>query len=131
VICIAVGLFGAAGFIRSSNEIGASGQQSQADVVRTLREEKSKVLDDPAVVPRFTGMPVSPGAEGVIRSSQKQPQSPKGTATEPVYYCGAMTKKGTPCTRRVKIKGTFCWQHASKSIVKASGNGIDDISEAR
>lgn len=29
------------------------------------------------------------------------------------YYCGAMTKKGTPCSRRVKTKGK-CWQHAGK-----------------
>ena len=29
---------------------------------------------------------------------------------EPIYYCGAETKKGTPCTR--KVKGNVrCWQH--------------------
>lgn len=27
-----------------------------------------------------------------------------------IYYCGAPTKKGTPCSRRVKTKG-YCWQH--------------------
>jgi len=30
---------------------------------------------------------------------------------EPVYYCGAATKKGTPCSRRVKRLGERCWQH--------------------
>lgn len=30
--------------------------------------------------------------------------------TEEVYYCGAMTKKGTPCMRQVKGGGR-CWQH--------------------
>ncbi|HEX6123922.1 MAG TPA: hypothetical protein VFZ23_00975 [Pyrinomonadaceae bacterium] len=44
----------------------------------------------------------------------KQLQAPPGSSTEPVYYCGAMTKKGTPCTRRVKTKGR-CWQHKGKS----------------
>lgn len=30
--------------------------------------------------------------------------------TEAIYYCGAETKKGTPCTR--KVKGNIrCWQH--------------------
>lgn len=30
--------------------------------------------------------------------------------TEAAYYCGAETKKGTPCTR--KVKGNVrCWQH--------------------
>jgi hypothetical protein len=42
----------------------------------------------------------------------EQPQPQKRTSDEPVFYCGAITKKGTPCTRRVKTKGTLCWQHA-------------------
>jgi hypothetical protein len=30
--------------------------------------------------------------------------------TQPVYFCGAETKKGTPCSR--KVKGNVrCWQH--------------------
>jgi hypothetical protein len=32
------------------------------------------------------------------------------TATESVYICGARTKKGTPCSRRVHAIGR-CWQH--------------------
>jgi hypothetical protein len=32
------------------------------------------------------------------------------TISEPSYYCGAQTKKGTPCTRKVKGGGR-CWQH--------------------
>jgi len=29
---------------------------------------------------------------------------------DPIYFCGAETKKGTPCTR--KVKGNIrCWQH--------------------
>jgi hypothetical protein len=30
---------------------------------------------------------------------------------EAVYYCGAVTKKGTACSRRVKHPGERCWQH--------------------
>jgi hypothetical protein len=32
------------------------------------------------------------------------------TESEPVYFCGAQTKKGNPCTRKVKGGGR-CWQH--------------------
>ncbi len=40
---------------------------------------------------------------------------PDGAADEePVYYCGALTKKGTPCTRKVKGGGR-CWQHKGMS----------------
>ncbi|MFN6964114.1 MAG: hypothetical protein ACK4S4_10155 [Pyrinomonadaceae bacterium] len=31
-----------------------------------------------------------------------------------VYYCGATTKKNTPCTRRVKNRGDRCWQHVGR-----------------
>jgi hypothetical protein len=30
---------------------------------------------------------------------------------EPVYICGAHTKKGTPCRRRVHAAGERCYQH--------------------
>lgn len=36
-----------------------------------------------------------------------------GAAQETVYFCGAETKKGTPCTRRVKGGGR-CFQHIGK-----------------
>ena len=41
-----------------------------------------------------------------------QPSLTKPTAMVdgPIYYCGAETKKGTPCSRRVKGK-TRCFQH--------------------
>ena len=43
----------------------------------------------------------------------------KLNAQEPVYYCGAATKKGTPCSRRVKTAGERCWQHIGQpSIAK-------------
>lgn len=35
---------------------------------------------------------------------------------EPVFLCGAETKKGTACTRRVKGGGR-CWQHAGREAV--------------
>jgi hypothetical protein len=37
-------------------------------------------------------------------------------ATEAVYFCGAQTKKGTPCSRRVKGGGR-CWQHAGQAAM--------------
>lgn len=30
------------------------------------------------------------------------------------HLCGAPTKKGTPCTRRVAAENTPCWQHDGK-----------------
>jgi hypothetical protein len=36
---------------------------------------------------------------------------PQNSASETVYFCGAQTKKGTPCSRRMKGKAVRCWQH--------------------
>lgn len=54
-----------------------------------------------------------------LAETERTPMSPPGTQksatktsdAEAVYYCGAETKKGTPCTRRVKRAGERCWQH--------------------
>lgn len=36
--------------------------------------------------------------------------------SEPAYFCGAKTKKGSPCSR--KVKGAVrCWQHAGQSAL--------------
>ncbi len=40
----------------------------------------------------------------------KPEQSVKPVSDEPMYFCGAQTKKGTPCSR--KVKGNVrCYQH--------------------
>ncbi|CAN5799147.1 hypothetical protein BH20ACI4_BH20ACI4_01400 [soil metagenome] len=37
---------------------------------------------------------------------------------EKVYFCGAATKKGTPCSRKVKGGGR-CWQHKGQEALLA------------
>ena len=59
--------------------------------------------------------------QAVPPATKPQPAyGPDGTAgerpTDPeevVYICGARTKKGTPCQRRVRGPGR-CWQHRGK-----------------
>lgn len=43
-------------------------------------------------------------------------------SADAVYYCGAATKKGTACSRRVKRPGERCWQHQGMpSVLEESG----------
>jgi hypothetical protein len=52
---------------------------------------------------------VKPGPSRVpTNANSATVQQDKGRET--VYFCGAATKKGTPCSRRVKVPGR-CWQH--------------------
>jgi hypothetical protein len=49
-------------------------------------------------------------------SSVRHYETPQNKIDEPVYFCGAQTKKGTPCSRRVKGGGR-CWQHKDKEAM--------------
>lgn len=52
--------------------------------------------------------------------TNKPPAQQTGTvspaAAQTVYFCGALTKKGTPCSRRVKGGGR-CWQHKGQDAL--------------
>ena len=70
----------------------------------------------PLVIERRSDSPLNDAA--TIRSSSsdagKKPTAPANTSPtsveEAVYLCGARTKKGTPCSRRVHGP-VRCWQH--------------------
>lgn len=47
-------------------------------------------------------------------------QALQNNADEPVYFCGAQTKKGNPCGRKVKGGGR-CWQHIGQPSMLPKG----------
>jgi hypothetical protein len=61
---------------------------------RGLRHERP-----PLVIERTTAAP-----------AQNSSAVPPPIVSEEIYICGARTKKGTPCSRRVHGP-TRCWQH--------------------
>ena len=52
------------------------------------------------------------------QAKQKSLEKQQNSALETVYFCGAQTKKGTPCTRRVRGGGR-CWQHLGQPAMLA------------
>ena|SRR6185436_12209444 len=56
--------------------------------------------------------PEDPGPNSANNSGQPTP-----AVTEEVYICGARTKKGTPCSRRVHGP-VRCWQHKGMPAMK-------------
>ena len=52
----------------------------------------------------------------VAQTAGEQTTPPAATPEAPAktYYCGALTKKGTPCSRKVKAAGSRCYQHEGK-----------------
>ena len=117
--------FGAAGisaYISRSGDPGAvnSPRVAQSRELRTSAEKLNSRSNSAAVAgstpPAAT--PTSPAPADPI-SNNKQREIESNSSTEAVYYCGALTKKGTPCTRRVKTKGR-CWQHTGQPAVAAT-----------
>lgn len=51
-------------------------------------------------------------------TTKKSETVSNSTQEEAVYICGAMTRKGTPCSRRVKGGGR-CWQHEGQPAMLA------------
>ena len=62
-------------------------------------------------------------------NSTKDPSRGAQSTDDTVYICGARTKKGTPCRRRVHFAGERCFQHkgmpamlpVDKLIIKGAG----------
>jgi len=78
----------------------------RADPPPLIIERRSdSPLSDTATV-RSTLRPATPGAATNSNSAINSPAS----LEEVVYLCGARTKKGTPCSRRVHGP-VRCWQH--------------------
>ena len=63
----------------------------------------------------LSDLPVNPN--DVVRTLNRKESSATGpvaalsSVDEPGYICGARTKKGTPCHRRVHAVGERCFQH--------------------
>lgn len=49
--------------------------------------------------------------KGAANTNRLSSSNAVPSADDPVYVCGARTKKGTPCRRRVHVAGERCYQH--------------------
>ena len=78
-------------------------------------------LPGPALLSGHAGAPKTGGAGDAAANAPDDPAAP--TSAEPptdpaevVSICGARTKKGTPCSRRVRGTGR-CWQHIGRAAI--------------
>lgn len=110
-------LIGAAGV---GSYFGSSGA-SQTARARSDSSEQLSQLKAPASNrdrPTSDAVAVQTPAETNVSDATKlQREAEPVPSIEPVYFCGALTKKGTPCTRRLKTKGR-CWQHIGQPSVE-------------
>ncbi|MEP6903475.1 MAG: hypothetical protein ABJA66_17240 [Actinomycetota bacterium] len=122
-----VGIFGIGSYWRSGEKpLNVSTKQLTAN---SPGASKNSTNQPAPINTNSSVQPVTPSGN-VQSNKQFAPQSanlttkPPAKQTEPaplsaeetVYYCGAMTKKGTLCSRRVKGGGR-CWQHKGQNAL--------------
>ena len=118
MIAVLIGAAGLTAYVGGGGETTPSKNQSSPTArTHVPTSDPDKGFQDRAKTTSNSSEPNSvaqtPEASKLAASNPKQRQLLQNSSTEPVHYCGAITKKGTPCTRRVKVKGR-CWQHAGQ-----------------
>jgi hypothetical protein len=123
-------LVGAAGFTAylSSGTNATVSDTSESGRIRKLRTEVTQSDQNVNSGNASRSNISSPGNNGPQQLAantptveNKQLPSQRNSSTEPTYYCRAMTKKGTACTRRVKAPGR-CWQHLGQPSMNSPQN---------
>jgi len=118
---IAIGIFGFGSYLRS-------GASTEPRVTRLVTRPSETDASPPGAEPKAPAANRSGAGDvnAAVIEASKPPQQASNTgrdarievaaASEQLYYCGARTKKGTPCSRRVK--GNFrCYQHAGMPAI--------------
>lgn len=124
LVFLAFGLFGLGSLLRSGEKpLQVSRNENQ---VKPLTFAANKMQPSNAANVQTTSDPLKPASNVLAQQQQSAPhqrQMPvrkvenlKASETEPVYLCGAQTKKGTPCSRRVRGGGR-CWQHEGQEAM--------------
>ena len=74
------------------------------------------VASKPAERPAERRAPEAPASAPSPTPSMAGTPQPEVVRSAPAkaFYCGALTKKGTPCSRKVKVQGVRCYQHEGK-----------------
>lgn len=135
VFIVVIGIFGFGSYLLSGNNSASTDNQLQ---IKTLKNnnlpknapsasnqiktssntvqnaENQTVAQNNA--PAETNLPKPVGGQIQTPPVRQRENLPVVVAKEPVYFCGALTKKGTPCSRKVKGGGR-CWQHEGQAAM--------------
>lgn len=114
---LAIGVVGVGAYLRSGTKAELAKEPTKF-VERVARP-------DPETKPRATQNPIPPPTPDSFANSSaaprlgSKPMPAKVEIAEAQYSCGAETKKGTPCSRRVK-GNIRCYQHVGMPAMTTS-----------
>lgn len=97
----------------TSNQFAVSNTNGNANQIKITAQVPNNSGVQPANPANSNSTAKSPDElEAKLKSAEKKTIEP----AEKVYFCGAPTKKGTLCSRRVK-NGGRCWQHEGQAAL--------------
>lgn len=122
-IAVIFGLFGIGSIWRGGEKpLNISSKQLTASVSnasKPVNQPPQTNVNSNANAPAQTNISSTntlPTANLTTKPPMKQSESAPVLPEEAVYFCGAPTKKGTPCSRRVRGGGR-CWQHKGQAAL--------------
>ena len=103
---------GRAGLVRALTMLALTAAVAFA-LGRYLRPASPPLLIQRAANSPLSDLPVNlnDSPRAINRSNSTNTAAAVSSIDEPGYICGARTKKGTPCHRRVHVAGERCFQH--------------------
>lgn len=114
---ILLSIFGLGAYLKSGNgELPVAVNKKNIDIVKSSQNPTNqKAVSHNDNVRTLLQQPEPSVADNQTKTTppaplKVKPVQTKNESPEAVYFCGAQTKKGTPCSRRVKGGGR-CWQH--------------------
>jgi len=123
ILMALIGIFGVGSYWRSGdkplNLTSRQIPQSPSNSGKTSANQTSPISSNSNASPTVPANNVPTNAAQITNLTAKPPARPPSAPVsreESVYYCGAPTKKGTPCSRRVKGGGR-CWQHQGQNAM--------------
>lgn len=91
-----------------SPEISTAALSNRELTIASDNQARANQLNSAITRPQTDNRALSLKSSSQVSATANRAQSTSDK--DVVHYCGARTRKGTPCTRRVK-SGERCWQH--------------------
>lgn len=131
IASVLVGVFGIGSYLKSADQAHVAPLKGRLsdDAVQKLAvgaKPPASIKQAEPVSPDREIKAANVAADLPVRASLTRDRiSPNSASGEPVFHCGAMTKKGKPCSRRIKTKGERCWQHVGQPSALVSESRSD------
>jgi hypothetical protein len=111
------GLFGLGSYLRAPEKASSVAPVQIVAAPSAGKSETARANQSPQISSNTSVQPLAATKTEIVPAKQNlKTEKADAPVAETVYYCGAMTKKGTPCSRKVK-NGGRCWQHEGQAAM--------------